>query len=109
MVQVNIGEEPQKSGVLPKDLENFIEKIRKLESLNLRGLMAMPPALPLEERRPYFQSMRKWFLNLGFTEACHILSMGTSDDYPVALEEGANLIRLGTALFGPRVLPLPKL
>lgn len=108
LVQVNIGLEPQKSGVPPKDLESFIEKIRKFESLNLKGLMAMPPALPVEERRPYFKAMRKWFLNLGFTDASHFLSMGTSDDYTLALQEGANLIRLGTVLFGPRVFPLPK-
>lgn len=102
LVQVNIGLEPQKSGVLPENLEVFVAQIRKLPSLNLEGLMAMPPALPLEERRPYFKAMRNWFLKLGFQDTLHTLSLGTSEDYSLALQEGANLIRLGTALFGPR-------
>jgi len=103
LVQVNIGREPQKSGVFPEQLEAFVNHLRCLEALQVSGLMAMPPALPLEARRPFFKSMRKWFVDLGFKDSAHSLSMGTSDDYEVALQEGALLIRLGTLIFGERV------
>lgn len=108
LVQVNIGEEPQKSGVLPQDTENLLTRITPLSSLRVRGLMTIPPyAGDPEQTRPYFRSLRllanrlrekKYFFDNSHVE----LSMGMSSDYPIAIEEGATLIRVGTAIFGNR-------
>lgn len=100
LVQVNIGEEAQKSGVSPGGLSEFLEGMRAFPHLKVNGLMAIPPltATP-EERRPYFRKMRQ----LLEETRLEVLSMGMSDDYRIALDEGSNLIRLGTILFGPRV------
>lgn len=102
LVEVNIGLEPQKSGVIPAELDKFLSELRVLTSLNVKGLMAMPPPLTLEERRPFFKQMRVLFDRYSEIFPFDTLSLGTSDDYAVALEEGSNLIRLGTCLFGPR-------
>ncbi|MEN3011102.1 MAG: alanine racemase, partial [Candidatus Bipolaricaulaceae bacterium] len=104
LIQVNIGREPQKAGVLPEHVFPLAEAIRALPGLELRGLMALPPAPEKpEDSRPYFRAMRQLFEELraqGF--ALDTLSMGMSADWEVAVEEGATMIRLGTALFGPR-------
>lgn len=104
LIQVNIGREPQKAGVLPEHVFPLAEAIRALPGLKLRGLMALPPAPEKpEDSRPYFRAMRQLFEGLraeGF--ALDTLSMGMSADWEVAVEEGATMIRLGTALFGPR-------
>lgn len=109
LIEVNIGREPQKSGLLPEDLPALVETIGQLPHLKLRGLMAVPP-LPKEpdDSRPYCRAMAKLFREIQaelpeverreFT----VLSMGMSADWEVAVEEGATMIRLGTALFGPR-------
>jgi pyridoxal phosphate enzyme (YggS family) len=108
LVQVNIGEEPQKSGVLPQDTENLLSRITPLSNLRVRGLMTIPPyAEDPEQTRPYFRALRlladqlrvkKYFFDSTRVE----LSMGMSSDYPIAIEEGATLIRVGTAIFGTR-------
>ena len=105
LVQVNIGSEPQKSGVLPENVESTLKEMAALEKLQIAGLMAMPPALEVEERRPYFVAMRKLFE--AHREACgmEVLSMGTSQDYVVAVEEGATHVRLGEVLLGYRPAP----
>ncbi len=101
--EVNVGEEASKSGVRPDDLENFLDSLRQMPHLELSGLMALPPPLqPVEERRRYFRRMRHLFDQFAGSHGLRWLSMGTSEDYSVAISEGANLIRLGTALFGPR-------
>jgi len=104
LIQVNIGEEPQKSGVLPQDLEMVCEKLKEFTLLQVRGLMAIPPltATP-EERRPYFRKMRQLYEVTEKFFPVDTLSMGMSDDYRIALDEGSNLVRLGTLLFGARV------
>lgn len=101
LVEVNIGKEPQKSGVLPDVLSEFLSALSALPHLRVKGLMGMPPPVSLEERRTYFRSLYELWTQhqaAGFDT----LSMGTSEDYLVAVEEGATLVRLGTALFGPR-------
>lgn len=107
LIQVNIGSEPQKAGVPPDEVFPLAQAIRALPNLSLRGFMAIPPAPEKpEESRPYFRAMRQLFDTLraeGFP--LDTLSMGMSDDWEVALEEGATMIRLGTALFGPRPSP----
>jgi len=106
LVQVNVGEEPQKGGVPPADLRAALDAMAALPGLRLRGLMAIPP-LPKdpEDSRPYYQEMRKlldgargWGLGAEFTE----LSMGMSGDFEVGIEEGATIVRVGTAIFGAR-------
>jgi hypothetical protein len=111
LVQVNVGEEPQKGGVPPADLQGALETMARLPGLCLRGLMAIPP-LPKdpEDSRPYYREMRKlldnargWGLGAGFSE----LSMGMSGDFEVGIEEGATIVRVGTAIFGAREHPKP--
>lgn len=107
LVQVNISREPQKSGVLPEDAKGLLQKLSELQNLQVSGLMVMPPYLAdPEEVRPYFKRTRELALSLKddgfFGEENPELSMGMSGDYEVAIEEGATLVRVGTALFGQR-------
>jgi pyridoxal phosphate enzyme (YggS family) len=106
LVQVNVGEEPQKGGLRAADLETALGAMAGLPGLRLRGLMTIPP-LPRdpEDSRPFYREMRKlldsargWGLGADFTE----LSMGMSGDFEVGIEEGATIVRVGTAIFGPR-------
>ena len=107
LVQVNIGREPQKAGVAPEDVPEFVREVASLSHLEVRGLMAIPP-IPQrpEDSRPYFREMKRLFDGLAAEKipgvAMEVLSMGMSADWEVAVEEGATMIRLGTALFGPR-------
>lgn len=104
-IEVNIGHEPTKGGVLPENLVGFAEEILKLPHLEVRGLMCLPPwSEDPEKVRPYFIRMRELFEEFKpfFGAPFRELSMGTSHDFEVAIEEGATLIRVGTLLFGPR-------
>jgi pyridoxal phosphate enzyme (YggS family) len=102
MIEVRLSEEATKSGVEPERLGELVAAVRSMEHLNLRGLMTMPPWFEDPERaRPYFARLRE--LAARFSLPC--LSMGMSDDFEVAIEEGATHIRVGTALFGPRARP----
>lgn len=108
LVQVNVGEDPNKSGVLPPDTESLLVYMENFTRLRLRGLMTMPPFTPDPEMaRPYFQQLRLLSEEmrsrglLGQSDKIE-LSMGMSHDYHVAVEEGATLIRIGTAIFGQR-------
>lgn len=100
MIEVRLSEEGSKSGVEPAGLAPLVEAVRGFECLDLRGLMTMPPWFDDPERaRPYFIRLRE----LAERFSLDGLSMGMSDDFEVAIEEGATHIRVGTALFGPRV------
>lgn len=102
MIEVRLSEEETKSGVPPGELGALVEVVRGLSNLELVGLMTMPPWFEDPERaRPYFARLRE--LAASFSLPC--LSMGMSGDFEVAIEEGATHIRLGTALFGPRMRP----
>lgn len=107
LVQVNVAGEATKFGLAPGDTPAFIERCAALPHLRLVGLMTIaPPATAPETVRPVFRRLRelgeavraRGFSHAPMTE----LSMGMSGDFPVAVEEGATLIRVGTALFGPR-------
>jgi len=99
LLQVNVGDEPQKGGVAVAELKRLHEVVAALPNLSVRGLMAIPPATGEPERaRPYFRRLRELRDELGL-EHC---SMGMSADYEVAIEEGATMVRVGTAIFGPR-------
>ena len=107
LVEINSGREPQKFGTLPEDTENFIREISKLEHIHVHGLMTMGPfAGDPEEARPYFVETRKVFdriRRMGIPGVeMRYLSMGMTNSYPVAIQEGANLVRIGTKIFGPR-------
>lgn len=111
LVQVNIGQEPQKSGAHPRDVENLLAQLRGLATLRVRGLMTIPPqGEDPEQTRPFFRALRlladrlrekRFFFDNDRVE----LSMGMSSDYPIAIEEGATLVRVGTAIFGNRPGP----
>jgi pyridoxal phosphate enzyme (YggS family) len=108
LIQVNIGAEPQKSGVLPEDTAGLLTEMQALSGLLIKGLMVMPPYSPdPETTRPYFRRARELAENLqgkgllAGQETVEI-SMGMSGDFEVAIEEGATLVRVGTALFGQR-------
>jgi pyridoxal phosphate enzyme (YggS family) len=104
LLQVNLGDEPQKGGVAVAELKSLHEVVAALPSLSVRGLMAIPPATEQpEQARPYFRRLRELRDELGL-EHC---SMGMSADYEVAIEEGATMVRVGTAIFGPRA-PRPE-
>jgi hypothetical protein len=96
LVEVNLAGEETKSGIPPEELPAFLEQSRGL-GVDVRGLMTMPPLAEDPERsRPYFARLRELAHEYGLTE----LSMGTSQDYRVAVEEGATLVRVGAVLFG---------
>jgi pyridoxal phosphate enzyme (YggS family) len=100
LLEVNIGKEETKFGFLEEDVERVLDQIRKWSGLKVRGLMTVAPLLKdSEEVRPYFRKMNTLFHRL---EGLEILSMGMSHDYPIAIEEGATMIRLGQAIFGSR-------
>ena len=107
LIEINSGEEDQKSGVMPGEAAALIQEIRPLRNVKVMGLMTMGPfAGDPEESRPYFQKTRKIFdevkaMNLPGVEM-EYLSMGMSNSYKVALEVGANIVRIGTKLFGER-------
>jgi len=113
-MEVNSGREPQKFGVMPEDAESLLVKISELSNVKVMGLMTMGPVCSNpEDLRPYFKETR--FLWEGFKSSAsprtemRYLSMGMSDSYRVAIEEGANLVRIGTGIFGPRPINLQKL
>lgn len=107
-IQVNIGREPQKSGLMPDEVLPFLRLVGSETSLNVCGLMTMPPYDPDPEySRPFFRQLKGIFEQAQKQGLFHgdkqaELSMGMSGDFPVAIEEGATIIRVGTALFGPR-------
>lgn len=103
-IEINIGKEQNKTGVMPEKAEALIEDISKSKNIKIVGLMAMAPYFDNPEKtRPYFKEMKRLFDKLKkHYPDIKTLSMGMSGSYKVAVEEGANLIRLGTAIFGER-------
>jgi len=105
LIEVNVAEEPQKTGALPTDLSAVAHAVNGAQHLRLRGLMTVAPMVAdAEQVRPVFRGLRSLrdttSQQLGMP--LDILSMGMTDDYPIAIEEGATMLRLGRALFGPR-------
>jgi pyridoxal phosphate enzyme (YggS family) len=112
LIEINSGQEEQKAGVLPEHAEQLIRDISVLKHVRIVGLMTMGPRSgDPEESRPYFIETRKIFervkgLNLPNVEMKY-LSMGMTNSYKVAIEEGANIVRLGTLIFGEREYEKP--
>ena len=107
LLEVNIGAEPSKSGFAPEEIPAALEEAAGFGGIFVRGLMAIPPicASP-DENRPFFLAMRKLFVDNGRKTYDNVsmdfLSMGMSGDFAEAIACGANLVRVGTAIFGPR-------
>ena len=107
LLEVNIAGESAKSGFAPEEIPAAIAFAGGLEAVRVRGLMAVPPICACgEENRPYFARMNQLFIDNGEKKYDNVhmdfLSMGMSGDYMTAIECGANMVRLGTAIFGPR-------
>lgn len=105
LVQVNVGGEPQKSGVSEADLAALVRHVSSLGSLRLRGLMTIPPIADVTATRGYFAKMKRLrdSLREGIGPESFVeLSMGMTDDFEIAIEEGATMIRVGRAIFGER-------
>lgn len=108
LLEVNIGGEESKSGFSRSEIESAVKEIAKLPAIRVKGLMAIPPATDLpEESRKYFRNMYKLFIDIRDKKIDNsnmsVLSMGMSNDFDIAAEEGATLVRVGTSLFGRRV------
>jgi pyridoxal phosphate enzyme (YggS family) len=102
-VEVNVGGEATKTGVEPAALRALLEAVRSLPGLELVGLMTMPPLAPPEEVRPLFRALAALAREHGLAG----LSMGSTHDFETAIEEGATVVRVGTAIFGERPLRAP--
>lgn len=102
LVQVNVGGEEQKAGCEPDEVGGLVRRLRELDALDLRGLMTVPPHTDDPEgARPFFRRLRE----LARAQDLPELSMGMTHDLEVAVEEGATIVRIGTAIFGPRAAP----
>jgi pyridoxal phosphate enzyme (YggS family) len=107
LVEINSGSEPQKFGVMPDETERFLQEAAGFKNLKIKGLMTMGPAFgDPEDARPFFVETKNLFdriksLDIPGVEIRY-LSMGMTNSYRVAIDEGANIIRIGTKIFGPR-------
>lgn len=107
LIEVNIGREPQKGGLLPEELPDFLKKISVLDGIQVCGLMTIPPICENREKlRLYFSAMHQSFVDIRAKSIDNIamdcLSMGMSSDFAEAIECGATMVRVGTSLFGKR-------
>ncbi len=107
MIEVNIACESQKNGVYPEEVEKLVKDVLELKNIKLIGLMTMGPLLEdPQDIRPFFRKTKEIFdrIKSKYADALEwkYLSMGMSETYRIAIEEGANMVRIGTAIFGPR-------
>ena len=107
LVEINSGREANKTGVMPEAVDELVQRMSALKHIHVGGLMTMGPRFGNpEDSRPYFKTTREAFERLAAMKLPNVtmqyLSMGMSNSYRIAIEEGANIIRLGTALFGER-------
>lgn len=107
LIELNLGDEPTKSGIAVRQLDTLLQEVAALPCLRVEGLMTVPPVgAHAEAARPYFRALaqlREQYARFRTaTVELHELSMGMTDDYPVAIEEGATIVRIGRAIFGER-------
>ena len=107
LVQINVALEESKFGIKPYEVEDFINELRQFNHIKVKGLMTVAPKTSQpEEVRPVFRELKKIFIDISRKNIDNIdmvyLSMGMSNDFEVAIEEGANIIRVGTSIFGKR-------
>ncbi len=110
LVEVNIGEEDSKSGIMAAETEQLMTELSKLRNISVEGLMTVPPISETEaKKRYYFSKMHDLFIDIQRKNIDNIhmrtLSMGMSDDFECAIAEGSTMVRVGTAIFGRRVYP----
>lgn len=107
LIEVNVGDEPQKGGIAPSELPVFVQAVSQMPGIRVKGLMCIPPPCKEAEARRYFAQVRELSETLRAYAFPHVLmdelSMGMSGDYVSAITEGATMVRIGTALFGSRV------
>lgn len=107
LIQINIGKDPNKSGILMEDLKELIEACEKCNNVKVKGLMTVIPKGTEESNRRYFNDMKKIYDSLSKKSYNNItmeyLSMGMSGDYKIAIKENANIIRIGEGIFGKRI------
>lgn len=105
LLEVNLTKEDSKFGIYEEHLEEFYQKAKECANVRVRGLMTMPPVDYKEAQlRDVFSKMRQIFERYNAQDsACNILSMGMSNDYTIAIEEGSTLVRIGSKIFGPRI------
>jgi PLP dependent protein len=108
-VEVNIAHEAQKHGAMPEDVPDLIRQMSSLKNIHVSGLMTMGPFVDdPEELRPYFRQARILFEEIEALNIANVrmdyLSMGMSDSFPIAIQEGATMVRIGTRIFGERPL-----
>lgn len=107
LVEINICGEESKGGVAPDELENFLREVSAFENIRVVGLMSIPPVMTDENtQKQIFRKIMKIYVDISHKNidniSMDILSMGMSDDYELAIEEGSNMVRVGSALFGKR-------
>ena len=107
LLEVNIASEASKSGFAPSELFSVLDSAQSLAGVHIRGLMAIPPAAPSgDENSLFFAQMQQLFVDIGAKKYDNsnmdFLSMGMSNDFISAIEHGSNMVRIGTAIFGPR-------
>jgi pyridoxal phosphate enzyme (YggS family) len=107
LIEINSGRETQKFGVLPEEAEKLVRQIAEFEGIKIQGLMTMGPMSgDPEDARPYFQETKRVYDRIKNLDIPNVemkyLSMGMTNSFRVAIEEGANIVRIGTLIFGPR-------
>lgn len=106
LIQINIGREESKTGILEEDIEEFLQEIEKCKHVSIKGIMVIIPQGDEESNRNYFRKTKQIFEDLSKREFkninMQILSMGMTHDYKTAIEEGSTLVRIGTGIFGKR-------
>jgi len=107
LIEINIGREEQKAGIFPEDAEQLVKEISAFQNIRVMGLMTMGPFFgEPEDFRPYFVETKKIFDKIKRLELPKVemryLSMGMTNSYKIALEQGANMVRIGTKIFGER-------
>ncbi len=107
LVEINIGQETSKSGTSPEEALELVDEISKLQGIRVRGIMSIPPICEKKsESLHYFSRLKQIFIDIGAKNIDNVymdyLSMGMSQDYEAAIEMGANIVRIGSALFGQR-------
>ena len=110
LIEVNIGREESKGGVLPEALLEVVDEVRQLPGIQVEGLMAIPPICEdVKKLRGYFSAMRQSYVDIAAKKLDNVsmncLSMGMSSDFPEAIACGATMVRVGSSLFGKRVYP----
>ena len=102
LLEIHYGDEASKTGFSMQEIEQAVPLISSLQNINIKGLMTIPPLVNNpEDNRKYFKAMRKLGQQI-FGSQKHILSMGMTDDFEIAIEEGSNMVRIGRAIFGER-------